>query len=254
VYFRDGPEPQAAALKERMDRLWKDGAGAGPANPGFEPDRPVPAELKVAGAAGPAAGWSAAGDPANALEVDADRPHSGRGSLRLDARALPALAVGDWFAPPGGSPLTVQAWLRSDRPDARVRVWIDGSAGGKPLSRHAELTVPTGWTPVRVAAPDLPPGGLDRARLRFELLAPGRLWVDDLSLAGQGPSEPERRAQRAMAAALQAYKDGRYADFARLANSSRAHPLGPGLGGESDPSSPLRTGRASDLPTGRRLR
>src|SRR5205085_426414 len=100
------------------------------------------------------------------------------------------------------------AWLRGDRPESHVRVWIEGQAAGQALLRHADMTIPAAWTEVRVTAPDLPAGGLDRVRLGFEPLAVGRLWLDDLSLTGQGHSEPELRAQRILLAALQAYNDG----------------------------------------------
>jgi hypothetical protein len=247
VHFLDAPEPQAVALKERLGRLGPSGA-AGPPNPGFEPVPAGEGEVYPVRNAPAAAGWSAWGDPANAVELDTDRPHSGQASLRLDANALPAAAVGDWFAPPGGSALTLRAWVRCDRPNARVRVWIDGVASGQPLPpRRAELPGRLEWTPVTIPLADLPADGLDRARLRFELLAAGRLWVDDLSLTGQGPSEPERRARRVLVAAIAAYNDGRFADFARLANSRLARRGAP-------PAAAIRTGSASDLPPGRRLR
>jgi hypothetical protein len=52
-------------------------------------------------------------------------------------------------------------------------------------------------------------------------------------------------------AALQAYKEKRYADFARLAGSRWArHPVVVGTGGPEL----TRTGDASALPQGRRLR
>ena len=34
-------------------------------------------------------------------------------------------------------------------------------------------------------------GGLERARLRFELLAPGRLWIDEVAVSGEILSEPD---------------------------------------------------------------
>jgi len=39
---------------------------------------------------------------------------------------------------------------------------------------------------------DAPAGRLDHARPRFELAAPGRLWIDDLSVSGRAPDESER--------------------------------------------------------------
>src|SRR5205823_2800703 len=107
---------------------------------------------------------------------------------------------------------------------------------------------------------DLPADGLDRVRIRFEMLVPGRLWIDDLSLVGRGPTDLERQhARSALTAALQAYGEGRYADFARLAASHwvrRGASDRPVQTPEADRETPLRTGDASssDLPPGRRLR
>jgi hypothetical protein len=192
------------------------------------------------------------------VAIDREQPHSGGAALRLDAPGPPAAAVSEPFVPDIQSVLLVRAWLRADRPDTRLRVWIDGQAGGKPYRRVSELLVPVTWTERAVRAVDVPAGGLDSARLRFELLTSGRLWVDDLSVSGAGLSEPERRnARNALLAALQAYREKRYADFARLASSHWARPVGAGAGPDrvaSDRSGLFRTGDASALPQGRRLR
>jgi hypothetical protein len=168
--------------------------------------------------------------------------------------------------------MLVRVWLRSDRPNARVRVWIEGESSGKPYRRVSELVAQPGWGERAVRASDVPSGGLDTVRLRFELLTAGTLWVDDLSVSGETLSEPERRnARNALLAALQAYKEKRFADFARLSGSRWArHPaagssVGAGAGaGEteddshervaSDRAGLLRSGDASALPSTHRLR
>jgi hypothetical protein len=56
--------------------------------------------------------------------------------------------------------------------------------------------------------------------LRFEILTPGILWIDDVHIAGETTGKSARlNAQHTLLAALQAYREGRYADFARLAGS-----------------------------------
>jgi hypothetical protein len=252
LHFRDGPEAQALALRDRVGRLGQNLAATGPPNPGFEVPRPPASEITVARKPEPACGWAASGDPSNAVGIDDERPHQGQGSLRLDARTLPTAAFGDWFPPPGGSPLTLRAWLRSDLPDAQVRVWLDGQVAGRPISRFQDVKVKSGWTPITLSFADLPSRGLDQARLRFEPQAAGRLWIDDLALTGQGPSESVTRAQSVLVAAIQAYDEGRYADFARLVGSHRARLAPQTL--IDDPTTLIRTGRANDLPKNRRLR
>ncbi len=52
------------------------------------------------------------------------------------------------------------------------------------------------------------------------MMTPGVLWIDDLQVGGDAASRSARlNAQRTMLAALQAYRERRYADFARLAAS-----------------------------------
>jgi hypothetical protein len=66
----------------------------------------------------------------------------------------------------------------------------------------------------------VPAGGLDSARLRFELLAPGNLWVDDLHIPNETTSRSGiLNARRTMLEAIQAYSEERYAEFARLSSS-----------------------------------
>jgi hypothetical protein len=51
-------------------------------------------------------------------------------------------------------------------------------------------------------------------------MTPGVLWIDDLHVRGEKSSRSARtNAQHMLLAALQAYREERYADFARLAGS-----------------------------------
>jgi hypothetical protein len=128
--------------------------------------------------------------------------------------------VSEPFLPGQQSSATIRAFFRSSPAGAVVRVWIEGESGGRPYIRRSELSVSSTWELRAVRASDLPPGGLDSARLRFELMTPGVLWIDDLQVVGDGAGKSARlNAQRTMLAALQAYRERRYADFARLAAS-----------------------------------
>jgi hypothetical protein len=171
----------------------------------------------------------------------------------------PAAAVSDRFTPSVQSSLTVQAWLRADRPDAKVRVWIEGEAAGRPFVRRSELSAGSGWAVMAVRVAELPSEGLDNVRLRFEMMTAGRLWIDDLDISGEALSEPERlNARNALLAAMHAYRERRYADFARLAGSHWTRHAGTGDvatgGGPAESAGMLRTGDSTPLPPGRRLR
>jgi hypothetical protein len=268
------------AQLSRLNRMSAGGV-AGPANSGFEPAAaPL---VQLTGARGPAApaGWwlvesgasgatpgqaptpGAADHEPGSIAIDATRPHSGRGSLRLDAPSGPAAIVSESFDARGQSSLTVQAWFRAAEPGARVRVWIEGEGAGQSYRRWSEVSVGPEWSTRAIRGSELPPGGLESARVRFELLSAGRLWIDDLSVSGDAPSESQRQiTRRVLLAALKAYRDKRYADFARLAGSHWTRT--PGLAGDA-PGSPadssaaeraemIRTGKATALPPGRVLR
>ncbi|WP_435020842.1 hypothetical protein TA3x_002051 [Tundrisphaera sp. TA3] len=250
----DGIKAQYDDLSARLIRLQGETArperGPGPANAGFEPEtvqlaasRPVPV----------VSGWEASG---GTIEIDRDRPRSGRGSLRLDASAAGASAQSAPFRPAGRTALTVRAWLRADRPDARSTIRLDGQAGGRPFSSQAEIRARGEWAEATFHVAKLPAGGLDSARLRFDLAGPGRLWVDDVSVTGDAPTESERlNARRDLMAALLAYRDGRYADFARKAGSHWTRHLAPDPPAiVADQPAPIRTGNASALPPNRQLR
>jgi hypothetical protein len=116
-----------------------------------------------------------------------------------------------------------------------------------------------------VRASDIPANGLDKARVRFEMMTPGVLWIDDLRVASETPSKSARlNARITLLAALQAYRERRFADFARLAEShwirqsstaalsrlARANDV-PSVGERSDGS---HDASASPLPSERKLR
>ena len=241
----DRPPQPGVRAEQRQD---------GPADRG-------PPRGRACGAAVPL-GWQVVGNPGQHRRDRLGAVPLGTGQPPARRPGPPGAVVSDRFVPDVQTSLTIQAWLRSDQPDAKVRVWIEGESAGQPFVRRSELTIPTEWSAMAVRTSEIPPAGLTGARLRFELLSPGRLWVDDLSLAGEALSETERlNAQRALVAALQAYREKRYADFARLAGSHWARlPAVVGVAGGDGraPTDPgpgmIRTGGTTALPPDRRLR
>ena len=212
---------------------------AEPANPGFEPATGTLPQLPVDTVARPSdskanapdasagdkvvpVGWrlepNAAG-PAT-IAIDGENTHLGQGSLKLTAPIAPSSVVSELFVPNVQSSLDIQVFFRASAAGFRVRVWIEGESAGKPYVRRTELDVSTAWESRTVRASDIPAGGLNRARLRFEQMTPGTLWIDDLHIRGETTTRSARiNAQRTLLAALQAYREQRYDDFARLAGS-----------------------------------
>jgi hypothetical protein len=205
---------------------------AEPANPRFEPSsnvkdvlaRPNDAGANLTPTSGKndLAGWLVESATAGgaSIAIDPENPHSGQGSLKLSSPMAGASVVSESFVPNIQSSLTIEAYFRASQPDSKVRVWIEGESAGKPYVRRTEMTVTTAWEGRAVRASDVPAGGLEKARLRFELMSPGNLWIDDLRV----PSETTSRsglvnARRTLLEAIQAYREARYAEFARLASS-----------------------------------
>jgi hypothetical protein len=253
-------EAQSRTLSERLATL-NQGGGAivEPPNAGFEQEPVTPAAMDEPGRTAPG-GWRI--DPASKsaeLVIDEEGPHSGSRCLRMEAHQGAASVVSGDFEPGAGAGLLVQAYLRADEDGAPVRVWIEGEADGKAFARRAEFTTSTEWKAVLVRAADLPSGGLDVARLRFEATAPGSLWIDDVRVRGEAaPKAVRLNAQRTLLAALQAFRERRYAEFARLADSHWARHPGvlAHLRGErhKEPAVGPETAEASALPPDRALR
>jgi len=255
-------EAKYQELSNQLARLNRGGSGAQaePANAGFEQEPTGPAP----GVAIPG-GWrlDKASEAGAKLSLDKEKPHAGARSLKLEASRAASVVSGD-FIPGPGSTVLIQAHLRGDRDDATVRVWIEGEGGGRPYARRSEIVAPREWTPMAVRASDLPAGGLDSARLRFETSAACSIWLDDVKVVGESAPRAVRvNAQRALLAALQAYREQRFADFARLADSHWAkHPSVVALsrGGREQALSDARekpataAPAASALPSNRTLR
>jgi hypothetical protein len=206
-----------------------------PPNPGFEPEPSGPVQRTQITPGEPAAtapvdkvagGWTVDGAKSAQIQIDASNPHSGQGSLKLTAPEAPAAVQSGDFVPGGWSTLTIQVHARAEPADSLVRLWLQSEADGQPYFRRSEFRVPSSWEPRAVRVVDLPAGGLDRARLRFEMLSPGSLWIDDLKVFGDAaPRAVRLNAQRTLLAALQAYRAQHYAEFARLSGSHWArHP------------------------------
>jgi hypothetical protein len=237
-----------------------------PPNPGFEPAAasapPLPVEIASrpsemttktqatsAGLSEIPTGWQLEPKVAgpSTIAIDAENAHYGQGSLRLNAPKAPSSVVSDVFVPNVQSSLDIQIFFRAAVAGSKVRVWIEGESAGKPYVRRTELDVSTVWESRTFRASDIPAGGLDRARLRFELMTSGILWIDDLHIRGETNSRSVRiNAQRTLLAALQAYREQRYADFARLAGShwiQQSTTAGSGRLARSDDPPPEGAGR-----------
>ncbi|WP_169976577.1 hypothetical protein [Tautonia rosea] len=241
------------AVSRRLQSL-ASGGSISHLNPGFEPESLVRQASSGDQLDQDLVGWTTEGVSGASLAIDVIGPRTGQGTLRLHATEAPATATSPAFFPPGPA-ATLRAFVRTDPPDAAIRVRIE-SEPGTPTPVHLAADLPeqdrSDWTALALRAPGLPADGVSMLRLRFELRSPGRLWIDDLSLTGPGLAQ----ARSCLTAALQAYEEGRYADFARLARSHWVEKAG----GPIEPLdasplvAPLAGEVSTDLPARSRLR
>ncbi len=247
-HFSDHKEADREAVVDRLRRL-SQGEGLRLPNTDFEPSTTTETgEVAAAGSLQPPSGWHTESNPDSTLTLDLDQPRSGLASLRLDLKNSPGSVYSDPFTPPAGA-ISLRAWFRTDPPDAPIRVRIEGEPGTPAESLRLLADLPAKdrrqWTTESLQAADLPGSPAALVRLRFELLTPGRLWIDDLSVQGPGLLH----ARSCLTAALQAYGEGRYSDFARLSKSHWARRL------TTLEDSPIQTGEVpNDLPSRPRLR
>ena len=175
-------DAQRERLSARLETMTQGGGTSGPSNPGFEDELPAATPTRPLG-------WTVEGDAASAVEIDPKGPRSGKASLRLDAKAAGVSAACEPFAPPGRTAMDLRAAIRADRPDTPIRVWVEGDAAGRPFRKFADGVAGVEWAEFRMPVADLPPGGLDTMRIRFERTTPGPLWLDDVAVTGDGPSD-----------------------------------------------------------------
>jgi hypothetical protein len=105
------------------------------------------------------------------------------------------------FVPPATGRISVAAWLRLEtgEPQPPLRLAVEGVdrhgeyyrfapmgglAGGRPLGET--------WTQFVLQIDDLPTEGLESLRVRFDLLGPGRVQIDDIRVYGLAFNEAER--------------------------------------------------------------
>ena len=134
--------------------------------------------------------WSGSPESPHSLAPDDRVAHNGQRSMRLSRpddkyvwmRSVPLPA------PPFGR-LMVQAWARFDPryPDARLRICVEGQHQGQPYYRFATINArdvaePDQWIPCVLRIDDLPTEDLSELRLRFDMLTPGVVWIDDVSV------------------------------------------------------------------------
>jgi len=189
------PPQVQAELKARIDDLIDRAAAVAEfppllqvlENPDFE--RPAAPDGEILG-------WTTSIEPGSTIALDDTQAQRGTRAVRIVSQGRAAGLISEAFDPPTTGRLTMAVWLRAaeDSPQATLRYRLEGQWRGKPFLRWQTRQVGPEWKLFRVEATDLPLEGLSRLRVRFDLIGPGEIWVDNVQLSALAFNEIEKNA------------------------------------------------------------
>ena len=184
-------------------------------NPGFE--------LPLA--QGQLAGWTAEVPTGGRVLLDSRSMHSGMQSLMLEGVGTPVGIKSTLLTPQPAGRAVIEVWLRALPVEGKlpaVRISMQGTSPAGPfVSQGVQQAVgataqkPGDWVPYSFSIENLPQDGLSDVSVKFELLGPGQVWIDDVQVRGFSERELAELAKINTMASLHLEK-GRYADCARL--------------------------------------
>jgi len=189
-------------------------------NPGFEV-----ADVD----SGAIAGWDLNRSTDVSAVVIAEQRHTGNASLRLTSGGSVASLVSEPFSAPESGRLSVEAWLRVDdaarQPELRIAIEKTEPQDG--YYRYAAVgqgeagtQLSPQWRQYVFQVDDLGAEGPCRLRVRFDLMAEGEVWLDDVALFDRRFQENERRElTKIIATANVKLQNGKFADCNRLLES-----------------------------------
>lgn len=164
-------------------------------NPGFE---------RPAAGNSPIPDWDATTQRGVNIQFDKTQKHSGQQSVKIASTAAVACLVSRPFASPGTGRLSMAVWLRVDDVSRQppLRLALEGKLQGRDYYRFAPVGLAPGagkpsvpltseWAQYVFQVDDLPLEGLTSLRVRFDLMGPGEVWIDDVQVFGLAFSKPE---------------------------------------------------------------
>lgn len=226
------------ALRQRLNDLGGRMAGLIPLDD--SPDSPVLSwnltrELPNPGFESPPSresllpGWAANAQGGVEIGILPGRPHSGQYAARIRSSGPVATLASLPAAPPPSGVLLLSVWLRAEGTGttAPLRLAVEGTRNGPAYYRFAAVGgTPNGprldatWRSFLFRVDDLAGAGLKDVRIRFDLMGPGEVWVDDVQLSSVLLTSPDLiHLRKHLATARFALEAGRGADARRLLTS-----------------------------------
>jgi len=171
-------------LLQRKSMLISQAPLPGLANASFE----LPAK------AGQLPGWSLLNTAGGSLTLDAEgspvplKP-AGKQAARLESKGPPVSLRSDPLPAPATGRLSVSVWLRTANPQQQpiLRLAVEYFYEGRSYYRPAQVGQgpnPIGgqWSHFQLQIDDLPQSDLEKLQVRFDLMTPGCVWIDDVQV------------------------------------------------------------------------
>ncbi len=155
------------------------------ANPGFE--RPAANDGQIPD-------WAITTRKGISIQLDKTQKHGGQQSVRIASTGPVACLESRPFAAPSTGRLAVSVWLRvaDAKKQPPLRVALEGKLHGRDYYKFAEVglgengtkatAILPAWGQYVVQVNDLPLEGLYQLRVRFDLMGPGEVWVNDVQI------------------------------------------------------------------------
>ncbi len=223
-------EAVEAALKQRISALGgRTALLRAPApplrvleNPGFE---------QKTDRAGAIPGWASTERLGVEVALDRTRRAGGTASAKMTSNGPIACLVSRPFEPPLSGRLSLSVWLRTDDPNKQppLRLALQGkhfdrwdyyaaAPVGLDVNRPSGVSpVGTQWQRFIFPINDLPLEGLSQLQVRFDLMGPGEVWIDDVELSDLRFSDNEVKELLKLVTLIHVtLRNGRLGDCLRL--------------------------------------
>jgi len=169
-------------------------------NPGFELGL---AEATAPGGDPAVTGWELLEPRRGALELVPGRagPNGGGRALQFSSRNGLSTVRSNPFEPPATGRISIAAWLRLDpnEPQPPLRIAIEGVEGNREYYRFAAVGGLAGGRPLApewalfvLQVDDLPATSVESLRVRFDLLGPGGVQIDEVRVFDLAFDETQR--------------------------------------------------------------
>jgi hypothetical protein len=188
---RDWVAGRLQELQKRQEALQRPSDLALLDNPGFE----------LPGSADGITGWEIVDRQRGTLVGAAGQGVDGTRAADFSSTNGLATIRSNPFTPPATGRIGVSAWLRVNDGDPQppLRLAIEGVARSGEYYRFAPIggipggaALRSGWSQFVLRLDDLPSAGLESLRVRFDLMGPGRVQIDDVRVDGLALTSRER--------------------------------------------------------------